>query len=201
MSDTMTFNPFLLQVVKEYPEGKMSKCVVATGGELHQNVAAARTLSNPMGLLHRHICSLEPGQSLECKGPIPKLKYTANMKKSIGMVRLLSQHLHPHVCRAHLINLYWPALQSNASAKRMHARVGQLHDRGPRSAGACAQVAGGSGITPMLQVVQEVLRHPEDETKVSLIFANVSDKDILLKQTLDGLAANHKNFKARKAHA
>ena len=59
------------------------------------------------------------------------------------------------------------------------------------------QISGGSGITPMLQVVQEVLRHPEDRTEVSLIFANISDKDILLKQTFDDLAAKHRNFKAR----
>ena len=49
------------QVVKEYPEGKMSK----------------------------HICGLEPGQSLECKGPVAKLPYKANMKKRIGMVQYL----------------------------------------------------------------------------------------------------------------
>lgn len=59
------------------------------------------------------------------------------------------------------------------------------------------QISGGSGITPMLQIVQEVLRNPEDKTEVSLIFANVSDKDILLKQTFDDMAAKHKNFKAR----
>ena len=46
-------------MVKGYPEGKMSK----------------------------HIVQLEPGDTLECKGPIPKLPYKANMKKNLGMVR------------------------------------------------------------------------------------------------------------------
>lgn len=36
-----------------------------------------------------------------------------------------------------------------------------------------AQIAGGSGVTPMLQVASEVLRNPDDETEVSLIFGNV----------------------------
>lgn len=35
------------------------------------------------------------------------------------------------------------------------------------------QIAGGTGITPMLQVVSEVLRNPEDKTEVSLVFGNV----------------------------
>ena len=32
-------------------------------------------------------------------------------------------------------------------------------------------IAGGTGITPMLQVMQEVARNPEDKTKVTLVFA------------------------------
>jgi cytochrome-b5 reductase len=57
-----------------------------------------------------------------------------------------------------------------------------------------AQVAGGSGLTPMLQVAYEVLKDPDDKTDVTLIFANVSDNDIILKDTLDELEAKHSNF-------
>lgn len=52
-------------------------------------------------------------------------------------------------------------------------------------------VAGGTGITPMLQVVEWILRDPSDATKVSLVFANVSEGDILLKGRIDQLAAKH----------
>jgi len=52
-------------------------------------------------------------------------------------------------------------------------------------------IAGGSGITPMLQVAQRVLANPDDQTKVSLIFANVSEDDILLREKIDELAAEH----------
>lgn len=37
--------------------------------------------------MSKHIVNLEIGDTLECKGPIPKLPYKANMKKSLGMVR------------------------------------------------------------------------------------------------------------------
>ncbi|CAH2072314.1 unnamed protein product [Thlaspi arvense] len=56
-------------------------------------------------------------------------------------------------------------------------------------------IAGGSGITPMLQVIDAILKNPEDNTQISLIYANVSPDDILLKQKLDVLQAKHPNLK------
>ena len=47
----------------------------------------------------------------------------------------------------------------------------------------------------MLQVIKEVLRNPEDKTEISLVFANETFDDILLKSTLDELAEKHANFK------
>lgn len=49
-------------------------------------------------------------------------------------------------------------------------------------------VAGGTGLTPMLQVIQEIMSNPDDKTKVSFIFANREERDILLKDELDKLA-------------
>ncbi|XP_030549994.1 NADH-cytochrome b5 reductase-like protein [Rhodamnia argentea] len=56
-------------------------------------------------------------------------------------------------------------------------------------------IAGGTGITPMLQVIDAILKNPDDNTQVSLLYANVSPDDILLKQKLDILAASHPNLK------
>jgi len=95
----------------------------------------------PQGIMSKFIHSLQPGQTLEIKGPNPKIPYKANMKKSIGMI------------------------------------------------------AGGTGITPMLQVLDEILRNPQDKTQVSLVFTNVSNEDILCKEQLDKYAQNHPNFK------
>lgn len=96
-------------VVKGYPEGKLSKVAV----------------------------NMQPGQTMDFKGPIQKIVYTPNMKKQLGFV------------------------------------------------------VGGTGITPAYQVIQEVLRNPADQTKLSVIFGNVSPDDILLKAELDALAAAH----------
>jgi len=52
-------------------------------------------------------------------------------------------------------------------------------------------VAGGTGIAPMLQVVDEILANPSDKTKVSLIFANQTESDILMKKEIDARAAAH----------
>ncbi|XXH04790.1 hypothetical protein Hte_011212 [Hypoxylon texense] len=50
-------------------------------------------------------------------------------------------------------------------------------------------VAGGTGITPMLQIIRAIIRgRPTgDKTEVDLIFANVTTQDILLKEDLDAL--------------
>lgn len=49
-------------------------------------------------------------------------------------------------------------------------------------------VAGGTGITPMWQLLQAIDSNPADKTKVTLLFANISEKDILIKEELESLA-------------
>ncbi|KAJ1390214.1 Riboflavin synthase-like beta-barrel [Sesbania bispinosa] len=95
----------------------------------------------PEGKMSQHFASLKPGDVVEVKGPIEKLRYIPNMKKHIGMI------------------------------------------------------AGGTGITPMLQVIEAILKNPDDKTQISLLYANVSPDDILLKQKLDILATSHPNLK------
>ncbi|KKA30574.1 hypothetical protein TD95_001112 [Thielaviopsis punctulata] len=50
-----------------------------------------------------------------------------------------------------------------------------------------ALIAGGTGITPMYQLLRGIFSNPDDKTKVTLIFGNVTEKDILLKSELDKL--------------
>jgi len=49
-------------------------------------------------------------------------------------------------------------------------------------------VAGGTGITPMYQVIRAILDDPTDPTKIHLLFANRSEEDILLKEELEEAA-------------
>ncbi|TFK76926.1 NADH-cytochrome b5 reductase 1 [Pluteus cervinus] len=57
--------------------------------------------------------------------------------------------------------------------------------------GHLSMIAGGTGITPMIQVIRAVLKNPLDQTTVSLIYANVNHEDILLKKELDELVDVH----------
>ncbi len=50
-------------------------------------------------------------------------------------------------------------------------------------------VAGGTGITPMLLVLEQMLRFPDDTTEITMLYANNSPDDILLKAKLDAWAA------------
>lgn len=54
-------------------------------------------------------------------------------------------------------------------------------------------IAGGTGITPMLQIIRNVLvtNAKKDSTKLSLVFANQTVNDILLRDELDALAGKY----------
>merc|ERR1712187_470583 len=51
-------------------------------------------------------------------------------------------------------------------------------------------MAGGTGLTPMLQVAQAALHHRSDTCKFTLIYANKTEDDILCKDLLEEAAAN-----------
>ncbi|KAJ5996148.1 hypothetical protein N7499_007537 [Penicillium canescens] len=58
-------------------------------------------------------------------------------------------------------------------------------------------IAGGTGITPMYQLARHIFKNPEDKTKVTLVFGNVTEKDILLKKELEELENTYpQRFKA-----
>jgi len=63
-----------------------------------------------------------------------------------------------------------------------------LHDGEEKFATAFNLLAGGTGITPCYQIIQAILRDPEDTTKVSLIYGNTSEEDILLCDELEELS-------------
>lgn len=64
----------------------------------------------------------------------------------------------------------------------------------PKHVRRISMIAGGTGITPMYQVIKAVLKNKEDQTELSLLYANQSPDDILLREELDTLAADHPNF-------
>ncbi|XP_062323564.1 NADH-cytochrome b5 reductase 3 [Osmerus eperlanus] len=60
-----------------------------------------------------------------------------------------------------------------------------------KAARSVGLIAGGTGITPMLQLVRAILKDPSDQTSCSLLFANQTEKDILLRDELEELKARH----------
>ncbi|WFD19112.1 cytochrome-b5 reductase [Malassezia caprae] len=48
-------------------------------------------------------------------------------------------------------------------------------------------IAAGSGITPMWQLIQEISSNPGDKTKVTLLYGNKTEADILLREKFDAL--------------
>lgn len=97
----------------------------------------------------------------------------------------------------------------NISKHMAQMTIGQnLRVKGPKGAMVYTpglvrhfgMIAGGTGITPMLQIIRAVIRgRPRnggsDTTQVDLIFANVNKEDILLKDDLDKLAAEDDGFR------
>jgi cytochrome-b5 reductase len=76
--------------------------------------------------------------------------------------------------------------------------------RGPKGAythtvGQCKKIgmiAGGTGITPMYQLIRAICEDEHDTTEVSLILANRTEEDILLREQLEKYARRYpKNFK------
>ncbi|KAL1845338.1 hypothetical protein VTK73DRAFT_653 [Phialemonium thermophilum] len=45
-------------------------------------------------------------------------------------------------------------------------------------------IAGGTGITPMYQLLRAIFKNPDDQTKVTLVFGNIAEEDILLAREL-----------------
>jgi cytochrome-b5 reductase len=98
--------------------------------------------------------------------------------------------------------------QGNISKYLTTLKIGDtMKVRGPKGAmvytpNMCrhiGMIAGGTGITPMLQIIKAVIRNRprnggNDTTKLDLIFANVNPDDILLKEELDKLAAEDPDF-------
>lgn len=61
----------------------------------------------------------------------------------------------------------------------------------PNIVGHLSMIAGGTGISPMIQVIRAALRNPFDRTTITLIYANVNEEDILLRDDLEELMDVH----------
>ncbi|CAM9750675.1 unnamed protein product, partial [Choristocarpus tenellus] len=73
--------------------------------------------------------------------------------------------------------------------------VFSIKRRDDRKVTKLGMIAGGTGITPMLQIIAAIMREGEGlEMELSLIFANKTEEDILLRDSIEDMASKHKNF-------
>lgn len=87
----------------------------------------------------------------------------------------MSSHLHA-MAPGQRLDVKGP-LPKYAWTENKHAHVGLI--------------AGGTGITPMYQLLRAILANPNDGTKVTLVYGSVSPDDILLHRELAALENTH----------
>lgn len=56
-----------------------------------------------------------------------------------------------------------------------------------------SMICGGSGITPMFQLLSAIVSNKNDETRLALLFANNTEKDIILYDELEAIRSKHPN--------
>lgn len=63
-----------------------------------------------------------------------------------------------------------------------------------RSCGSIGMMAGGTGITPMLQILHFIFKNPSDKTKIKMIYANQSKLSAYTKWCMWGVAEHFVDF-------
>lgn len=82
-----------------------------------------------------------------------------------------------------------PSVESNMKSSDGHGKF-NIEDE-DKEFKKVVMVAGGTGITPIYQVIHYIAKTPDDKTELKLIFANKTVDDILLKEEFDALAKDH----------
>lgn len=114
--------------------------------------------------------------------------YTPVIGQGVGYVDLLVKKYDNGPMSSHIHNLkVGDTLEFKGPLKKIEYK--------PNMVQHVTMIAGGTGITPMMQVLHHALKNPEDLTEFSLVFANISEKDILMKDWLDFLTTRHNNLK------
>lgn len=118
------------------------------------------------------------------------------------LIKIYFKNVHPKFPAGGLMSQYLEglSLQDSIDIKGPLGHI-EYHGRGNftingknKSAKKITMLAGGTGITPLYQIIKAILKDPEDKTEMYLVYANRSEDDILLRDKLDNWASNYSNF-------
>ncbi|KAL6184857.1 hypothetical protein ACLB2K_046257 [Fragaria x ananassa] len=118
------------------------------------------------------------------------------------VVKVYYKNVHPRFPNGGLMSQYLDSLPIG-DALDVKGPLGHIEYTGrgnflvhgkPKFAKKLAMIAGGTGITPVYQVAQAILKDPEDETEMHIVYANRTEEDILLREELDSWAKEHERF-------
>nr|AHM76763.1 nitrate reductase [Morus alba]AHM76764.1 nitrate reductase [Morus alba] len=119
------------------------------------------------------------------------------------VVKVYFKNVHPKFPNGGMMSQYLDSLPlgSDLDVKGPLGHIeymgrGQFSVHGkPKFAKRLAMLAGGTGITPIYQVVQAILKDPEDDTEMYVVYANRTEDDILLREELEEWARTCERFK------
>lgn len=158
------------------------------------------TLGLPLGK-HIHV-------SAEINGELEVRAYTPVSNTSVHgyfdlVVKVYFKDVHPKFPAGGKMSQYFDALPLGAtidirgpSGNVEYVGAGQVSvserkkETVIRKAKRIGMIAGGTGITPMLQLIQHILNDPNDKTELFLLFANQTEEDIFLRKELEEFAKN-----------
>ncbi|KAK9162181.1 hypothetical protein Syun_003083 [Stephania yunnanensis] len=115
------------------------------------------------------------------------------------VIKVYFKGVHPKFPNGGLMSQYLDSLTLNSSID-IKGPLGHIEYNGkgsftvhgkPKFAKKLAMLAGGTGITPIYQVMQAILKDPEDDTEMYVVYANRTEDDILLREELDAWAEKY----------
>ncbi|KAI6690866.1 hypothetical protein NL676_027694 [Syzygium grande] len=119
------------------------------------------------------------------------------------LVKIYFKNVHPNFPNGGLMSQYLESLPLG-SFLDVKGPLGHIEYTGrgnflvhgkPKFAKKLAMLAGGTGITPIYQVIQAILKDPEDETEMYVVYANRTEDDIVLREELDGWSKKYDRLK------
>ncbi|KAK6457380.1 NADH-cytochrome b-5 reductase [Scheffersomyces xylosifermentans] len=161
-----------------------------------------KTIIAPMTSIYRfklarddEVLDIPTGHHLACCFTIngkDEVRYYSPISNQFdaGFFDILVKHYEKGVVTRRLAQL------AEGQTVKFRGPVGNL-DYQPNMAKELGLIAGGSGITPILQVITSIITNPDDHTKISLLFANETEKDILLRAEIDEIASRYPDLKVQ----